>query len=81
MTGREILQKLIVNRTSGTMAVKPGPFRVAVDEVDSLAAEVLVFLADRSPELTMGQVQDVLLSALWWQTTLGTMKKAETHGA
>lgn len=70
MTGDELLERLAAIKESSTITLSPGPFVARVGKYDAIAARLLFWLTEQNPEITVGEIEEVLLAALWWQTFL-----------
>jgi len=65
-------------REPSDFTLSPGPFTVRVSEHDAIAAELLRWLSERLGEgATLGDAEDVLLTAMWWQTFMAAIPKNE----
>jgi len=73
MTGTEILKRIQAMSEPGTMSLSPGPFKIRIDVQDARAAELMEWMTERWPELTLGETEDVLAAAIWWTTFLASV--------
>lgn len=48
-----------------------------VGREDGIAGELLLWLVDRMPNATQGDIEEVLAAATWWLTYTGTIAAAE----
>ena len=66
MKTREIILWLNKQVKTGIATLSPGPFRVEIADADLLASEILLFISDKYPDKTIGQLEDALDMARWW---------------
>ena len=77
MNLRENLEKLAEIDCDGVLTMSPDPNKAAVTYRDGVAGRLLLWLADVLPDdATTSDVEDVLISALYWHIHFLTMRKA-----
>lgn len=72
MTPQEVLEQL---KRGGQFQYVIG-HPVAIGPADAKAAALLLWVAERWPEMKQGELDEVLVAALWWSNTFGAMHKA-----
>ncbi len=77
MTGNEILEGLKAIGGPSILTLSPGPFEIRVSVHDARAAELMQWVTERWPELTLGETEDVFGAAIWWTTFLAAMQHTD----
>lgn len=82
MTPNEYLQELLKVNGPAEAMLSPGPFKIRVSKDDAIAARLIMWLLDQSPDdVTYGQLEDVLDSAKWWLMFFAALVRLEDDGA
>ncbi len=72
MTPNEFFERLAgrlpeIEAGRNTLTLSPGPMSIRVGACDVWAVRLLLWLQEQTPgSLTFGELEDVLLAALWW---------------
>lgn len=49
------------------LTLSPGPMPLMIGEQDVYAARLILWLLDQMPDdVTFGEVEDIVIAALWW---------------
>ena len=63
----EVLEQLGAIEQPTEVKLSPGPLIANCNRTDAVAAKMLLWLFEQMPEdATSGDLEDVLVSALWW---------------
>ena len=73
----DILQQIARIKDDDVLTIRPGPHTAAVSWHDGMAARVLLWLHDEMPDATVGDLESVLLSAMYWHMYLLTGQLAQ----
>ena len=68
MTANDLLRELAQITGKADVTLSPGPFEIKCNTQDAMAAELLLWIVDKWPDLKMGEMADVLNAAIWWDT-------------
>lgn len=66
MTPEEFLRQLKDFNQDGLATLSPGPLRIKVGKSDARAAELLDWIYERHPNVTIAEVLDTLDALRWW---------------
>ncbi len=66
MKPRDILHGMTGIQDGTVMTLAPGPIEVKCGLQDARAAELLLWILERWPELKMRETMSTLHSAIWW---------------
>jgi hypothetical protein len=72
MTIPQLLQVLKDVQGDGHEAIRLNP--IGINENDGRAAELLEWLYAKYPDITVGDLLDLLSAATWWTTTFASMQ-------
>lgn len=77
MTPREFYQQIseVDERTRITLA--PGPLEMIASREDGLAGRLVLWILQEMPDLTQGELEEVLQTALWWSRFWACMYAAD----
>lgn len=81
MTPIEFYKQLAVTTEQVTLTLSPGPLELRGSPQDALSAELMLWLIERLPDATQGDVEEVLVNALWWWRFWGALHYANTRPA
>jgi hypothetical protein len=73
---RDILRDMQGLEAGVVMTLSPGPIEIVCGANDARAAELLLWILGRWPDLKMGEMASTLNAAMWWSTFFATMPGA-----
>ena len=74
MTPAQLMKDISSGRVSG---VRIG-HRIRTGPADARAADILCWCSEKWPDITQGELDDALLSALWWSMTFAAVEDTDT---
>ena len=79
MTPKEFYQQLAITTEQITITLAPGPLKMIGSPQDALSAELMLWLIERMPDATQGDLEEVLINALCWARFWAAVRYATEH--
>lgn len=79
MTPKEFYKQLAITTEPIIITLAPGPLRMIGSPQDSLSSELMLWLIERIPDATQGDLEEVLVNALCWARFWAAVRYADEH--